>query len=1043
MEISVILRKTLTSMLTCFDLHSRHVFSDIRAYICTSKECGMLMFDSFNTWRSHELDHRREWICSLCSLSCQDKAKIKTHLIDSHGDKVENLQLDTLLQMCSRPPEQLHAANCPFCDWSSILQERNPTSRRRDLSVPSRRFMKHLGKHLEEFALFVVPQPDEDDATTKDIGSNEAHINDIDDDNSISTLSTFRSALSVRIDTYARFDRVQEVEGGVIHCICGFIEDDGNSVACDSCNTWAHVVCYYPQYKDNLPADLQHLCLECQPGQFDTAHVLDAQVRQHMLREEKRALSKSTIAKAKSKIDKHAMLPIGANNNHSLPTELPSKSDSSPDRRRLAQNESLGDITSSYPVLTDTGRISKARKGARVHVCDCGKTFTRAEHLRRHQQNHEPGAYICDFAGCEIAFVREDLLQRHRARHSVPKLTSGQSPNALSSFALDQDSPPTHTTFDRAKVPRNLLSWYDSMTEYSVMESLSGQRQAQSLLREDQLSNTADKGICPVTTCGRYIDEGLEAHKLTHKNERPEKCPIATCEYHTKGFARKHERNRHSLTHYKGTMVCGFCPGFGTSADKSFNRADVFKRHLTSVHGVEQRAPNTRRRALSTRLPVDMVQTSASNCSTCGIMFSDAQQFYNHLDDCLLRVVEQAKPSEVINERHLMSVADNLAVLASIERHNLPTAENSQQERLRIPQREHESRSLNFDDSTGYLDRPHATPVADSQSDWYSEPTERPSQDGRLLATQHSLLDGRLKAGNMARSSSPYLYSHKHSPFRSGSPLAPRQEVWNQQRTPSRISNSQSRFQQGRDFNLPSIMARQADASRWHEPRHEAVLASTSYVPDNVLNDQAISWNKPDIHVTPADWVRHVGQMRSDTDSSTNAQAMLTRQQQQDAIAHAEVLKHQDSPKNKIPETIAPRDMFIDFSGDAPPEERVSPEAQLRWSEEQNKTLLPTASRETNVMSMHSGMPVLSGSLGNSQCNISPDCQTDLKLLKEQHQSWVQNAQDASSLTAAQHPSSLMSGGWSYDNEFLTYRGNEHDFVDPNNTPGQAHTRHA
>ncbi|KAI7247804.1 hypothetical protein KC335_g18725, partial [Hortaea werneckii] len=108
-------------------------------------------------------------------------------------------------------------------------------------------------------------------------------------------------------------------------------------------------------------------------------------------------------------------------------------------------------------------------------------------------------------------------------------------------------------------------------------------------------SDDSNKGLCPIPTCGRHVKD-LKAHMLTHQNERPEKCPIPTCEYHIKGFARKYDKNRHTLTHYKGTMVCGFCPGSGSAAEKSFNRADVFKRHLTSVHGVEQTPPNARRK---------------------------------------------------------------------------------------------------------------------------------------------------------------------------------------------------------------------------------------------------------------------------------------------------------------------------------------------------------------------------------------------------------------------------------------------------------------
>lgn len=162
---------------------------------------------------------------------------------------------------------------------------------------------------------------------------------------------------------------------------------------------------------------------------------------------------------------------------------------------------------------------------------------------------------------------------------------------------------------------------------------------------------------------------------LTHQNERPEKCPIPTCEYHTKGFARKYDKNRHTLTHYKGTMVCGFCPGSGSAAEKSFNRADVFKRHLTSVHGVEQTPPNARRKSPSTagKRPFPANRDVSGMCSTCGNTFASAQDFYEHLDDCVLRVVQQADPSEAVNEKLLTEVAQDKEVQDTMEKHMLPT----------------------------------------------------------------------------------------------------------------------------------------------------------------------------------------------------------------------------------------------------------------------------------------------------------------------------------------------------------------------------------
>jgi len=50
----------------------------------------------------------------------------------------------------------------------------------------------------------------------------------------------------------------------------------------------------------------------------------------------------------------------------------------------------------------------------------CGKSYSRAEHLYRHQLNHTPKQiYNCDFPDCSRTFVRQDLCNRHRDRHTA------------------------------------------------------------------------------------------------------------------------------------------------------------------------------------------------------------------------------------------------------------------------------------------------------------------------------------------------------------------------------------------------------------------------------------------------------------------------------------------------------------------------------------------------------------------------------------------------------------------------------------------------
>ncbi|KAL7805095.1 fungal-specific transcription factor domain-containing protein [Trichoderma aethiopicum] len=71
-----------------------------------------------------------------------------------------------------------------------------------------------------------------------------------------------------------------------------------------------------------------------------------------------------------------------------------------------------------------SGYKRASRKGApRRFVCDhagCDKIYSRAEHLQRHQLNHNPKEiYRCDVGDCDQKFVRLDLLSRHKKRHTA------------------------------------------------------------------------------------------------------------------------------------------------------------------------------------------------------------------------------------------------------------------------------------------------------------------------------------------------------------------------------------------------------------------------------------------------------------------------------------------------------------------------------------------------------------------------------------------------------------------------------------------------
>ncbi|KAE9378029.1 hypothetical protein N431DRAFT_171451 [Stipitochalara longipes BDJ] len=121
----------------------------------------------------------------------------------------------------------------------------------------------------------------------------------------------------------------------------------------------------------------------------------------------------------------------------------PSTSGSPPQSSR--GSEPAADMPVKYTPVT--GRISRAKKGVPVHTCDvCRpvKTFTRAEHLRRHQLSHQKPAYPCTFEDCERAFHRPDLLARHLHRHETQgekAYKSGDPRSRASSSASESRTP--------------------------------------------------------------------------------------------------------------------------------------------------------------------------------------------------------------------------------------------------------------------------------------------------------------------------------------------------------------------------------------------------------------------------------------------------------------------------------------------------------------------------------------------------------------------------------------------------------------------------
>ncbi|KAI0003613.1 hypothetical protein F4779DRAFT_601204 [Xylariaceae sp. FL0662B] len=288
-------------------------------------------------------------------------------------------------------------------------------------------------------------------------------------------------------------------------------------------------------------------------------------------------------------------------------------------------------------------------------------------------------------------FVDPSMIHPDIRGPMAPPMQGYENNKANNNFSSQQHPYPNSPALSGAASPgpamRNgsqspYLHGYPQYGPFSGPPQATGRRQSLSSYQSHgsheyayNSDESEKKQRCPHPECGKTFKD-IKAHMLTHQNERPEKCPIQTCDYHIKGFARKYDKNRHTLTHYKGTMVCGFCPGSGSAAEKSFNRADVFKRHLTAVHGVEQAPPNSRKKASnaanSGKKLTGYAPDATGKCSTCSATFCSAQDFYEHLDDCVLRIVQQEDPAEAINAKRLAEVENDEEVHQTLEKNQLP-----------------------------------------------------------------------------------------------------------------------------------------------------------------------------------------------------------------------------------------------------------------------------------------------------------------------------------------------------------------------------------
>lgn len=138
-----------------------HVFADLQPYICTSAECPNLLktFSNRKAWAEHEFAiHRSQtsYFCHDCSQSFLAKDEYIQHLAAVH--KLTDLRSTQCLALIAAAADvaihDISEQKCPLCHatgWQS-----------------QRKFIAHVGRHMEEVALNALPKLQESDSDSSD-----------------------------------------------------------------------------------------------------------------------------------------------------------------------------------------------------------------------------------------------------------------------------------------------------------------------------------------------------------------------------------------------------------------------------------------------------------------------------------------------------------------------------------------------------------------------------------------------------------------------------------------------------------------------------------------------------------------------------------------------------------------------------------------------------------------------------------------------------------------------------------------------------------
>ena len=371
-------------------------------------------------------------------------------------------------------------------------------------------------------------------------------------------------------------NEISDEEYTTIKCHCGVSADDGNTVLCETCDTWQHIICYYGSAQQ-VP-DV-HECVDCDP----------------------RTLARTGAAEKQ--------------------------------QEQLERQQAMDIVPGSprKPVYhTRTGRLSRAKRGLQVHCCACGKIYTRAEHLKRHQRT-------CDRRDMHTPDDRVERLQKNDPRvsglyPSKNEFDSGlmgdgapskESITSLVEYIDDFWSTQAQSEYAGSKLHGLDIRTQDGMqqaepstndgfhqfedTEFSISNSMSSSRPTEGAVEEDpivaarthpfynQMPDQSGHYYCPEqgrllcshkpTTLKDKYDTYVDSHIRPYRCNRE---PCVDLGHSSAACLLRHEREAHGMHgHGARPHLCHFKDCERSIPGQGFPRRYSLFDHMKRVHQYE------------------------------------------------------------------------------------------------------------------------------------------------------------------------------------------------------------------------------------------------------------------------------------------------------------------------------------------------------------------------------------------------------------------------------------------------------------------------